>query len=125
MDLNRIYAKCRETLGGFFAIFKMVIGEIQYHMSTDLKAIFFNLQNGIQKFCQSMPSSDFPECIREDYLEALLSVKKEYHVNISIELGLQTVTIIHSGKSEEGILWQNFLMPFCRLKNMALRSVLM
>ena len=32
-----------------------------------------------------------PDCIREDYLEALLSVKKEYHVNISIELGLQTV----------------------------------
>lgn len=31
-----------------------------------------------------------PDCIREDYLDFLLSVEKEYHVKINIELGLQT-----------------------------------
>lgn len=66
-----------------------------------------------------------PDCIREDYLEALLSVKKEYHVNISIELGLQTVNYHTLREIGRGHTLANFWMPFCRLKNMALRSVLM
>lgn len=32
-----------------------------------------------------------PDCIRRDYLEVLSHIKKAYNVNISIELGLQTV----------------------------------
>ena len=32
-----------------------------------------------------------PDCISDEYLEFLLSVQKQYNINISIELGLQTV----------------------------------
>ena len=64
-----------------------------------------------------------PDCIREDYLEALLSVKKEYHVNISIELGLQTVNYHTLREIGRGHTLAEFWMPFCRLKNMAFRFV--
>ena len=31
-----------------------------------------------------------PDCIREDYLDVLKKIKEQYHLNICIELGLQT-----------------------------------
>lgn len=32
-----------------------------------------------------------PDCIRDDYLKVLENIKKEFHVDVTIELGLQTV----------------------------------
>ncbi len=45
-----------------------------------------------------------PDCISDSYLEFLSSIKKEYNINISIEMGLQTVNyhtlkIINRGHS--------------------------
>lgn len=57
-----------------------------------------------------------PDCIRDEYLDFLLSVKKEYGVEISIELGLQSVNYHTLIKVNRGHTLAEFIDAVLRIK---------
>lgn len=57
-----------------------------------------------------------PDCIRRDYLDVLDHIKKEYSVNISIELGLQTVNYHTLKKINRGHTLAEFIDAVLQIK---------
>ncbi len=57
-----------------------------------------------------------PDCINDSYLEMLAAVKDEYHVDISIELGLQTVNYHTLVKINRGHTLAEFIDATLRIK---------
>ncbi|KNF10163.1 radical SAM protein, TIGR01212 family [Gottschalkia purinilytica] len=57
-----------------------------------------------------------PDCIRDDYLEFLDNISKEYGVNISIELGLQSVNYHTLNKINRGHTLAEFIDSMIRIK---------
>ena len=57
-----------------------------------------------------------PDCIREDYLEFLNTIKEENNIEISIELGLQTVNYHTLKKINRGHTLAEFIDAVVRIK---------
>ncbi len=57
-----------------------------------------------------------PDCINDDYLEILNELKKEYKVNITIELGLQSVNYYTLDKINRGHSLAEFMDAVLRIK---------
>lgn len=51
----------------------------------------YMLEAAVQEDIVEISVSTRPDCIRKDYLDILQQIKEEYHIDICIELGLQTV----------------------------------
>ena len=67
-----------------------------------------------------------PDCIREDYLDVLNRIRETTRIQITIELGLQTVNYHTLKKNISAvILLQNILTPFFVSIDMVMISVLM
>ena len=57
-----------------------------------------------------------PDCIRDDYLEVLLDIQNTYHIDINIELGLQTVNYHTLDSINRGHGLAEFLDAVLRIK---------
>lgn len=58
-----------------------------------------------------------PDCISDEYLEFLNTIKKDYDINITIELGLQTVNYHTLKKINRGHTLAEFIDSVIRIKN--------
>ena len=58
-----------------------------------------------------------PDCIRTDYLEFLYEIQKDYHIDINIELGLQTVNYHTLDKISRGHGLAEFIDAVLQIKN--------
>lgn len=57
-----------------------------------------------------------PDCVREEYLAFLSSVSKKYHVEITLELGLQTVNYHTLSKIDRGHTLAEYIDAAIRIK---------
>ncbi|GMQ59870.1 TIGR01212 family radical SAM protein [Vallitalea sediminicola] len=57
-----------------------------------------------------------PDCINDKYLELLQNIKRKYHVNITIELGLQSVNYYTLDKINRGHSLAEFIDAVLRIK---------
>lgn len=86
LDSNMEYIKSRYKAKKFIAYF-------QNFTNTYMPIKYFKkyIKETIQKDIVGISISTRPDCIDDDYLEYLEEISKEYDLDITIELGLQTV----------------------------------
>lgn len=63
-----------------------------------------------------------PDCINDEYLEYLAKIKKDHNLEITIELGLQTVNYHTLGIINRGHTLAEFIDALLRNKNFGLRT---
>lgn len=63
-----------------------------------------------------------PDCINDKYLEYLSKVKEEYNIDITIELGLQTVNYLTLEKINRGHTLAEYIDASIRIKRYNLRN---
>ncbi len=82
------------------------------------------LQEYVRQACQkdvvAIALATRPDCIHERYLEMLLEIKEQYKVDISIELGLQTVNYHSLKKINRGHTLAEYIDAVNRIKKYGL-----
>lgn len=70
-----------------------------------------------KEYVVELSVSTRPDCIREDYLEVLSDISKQFQVDITIELGLQTANYHTLDYIERGHGLAEFIDAVLRIKN--------
>jgi len=97
---------------------KKFIAYFQNYTNTYLELEIFKnyIQDVIVPNVVEIAISTRPDCIGEEYLEFLYSIKTKYNINISIELGLQTVNYHTLLKINRGHTLAEFIDAVMRIK---------
>ncbi len=87
----------------------------------DFKA---NIQESIVEDVVGISVSTRPDCIGDEYLEYLSHIQNKYNLDITVELGLQTVNYHSLKKINRGHTLAEFIDAVLRCQNIILEPVL-
>ena len=99
------------------------IAYFQNYTNTYLKLEEFKkyIKEAIMENIVEISISTRPDCIGDEYLEFLSEIKRNYNINFSIELGLQTVNYHTLISINRGHTLAEFIDAVLRIKNMNLK----
>ncbi|MDF2676949.1 MAG: radical [Bacillota bacterium] len=97
---------------------KKFIAYFQNYTNTYLSIELFKkyIEDAIVENIVEISISTRPDCLGEEYLQYLSYIKKEYNINISIELGLQTVNYHTLIQINRGHTLADFIDAVIRIK---------
>ncbi|KGG79469.1 TIGR01212 family radical SAM protein [Caloranaerobacter azorensis] len=109
---NKAYIKKKYKANKFIAYFQNFTNTYM-----DISSFKKNINEAILDDIVEIDISTRPDCISDKYLEFLKKIKDDYGVNITIELGLQTVNYHTLKKINRGHTLAEFIDSVIRVKN--------
>ncbi|KPU27118.1 radical SAM protein [Caloranaerobacter sp. TR13] len=109
---NKAYIKKKYKANKFIAYFQNFTNT---YMDIDL--FKKNITEAILDDIVEIDISTRPDCISDEYLEFLKTIKNDYGINITIELGLQTVNYHTLKKINRGHTLAEFIDSVIRIKS--------
>ncbi|WP_069649066.1 TIGR01212 family radical SAM protein [Caloranaerobacter ferrireducens] len=109
---NKAYIKKKYKANKFIAYFQNFTNTYM-----DIDSFKKNITESILEDIVEIDISTRPDCISDKYLEFLEEIKNDYGVNITIELGLQTVNYHTLKKINRGHTLAEFIDSVIRIKS--------
>ncbi|WP_427340126.1 TIGR01212 family radical SAM protein [Caloranaerobacter sp. DY30410] len=109
---NKAYIKKKYKANKFIAYFQNFTNTYM-----DISSFKKNITEAILEDIVEIDISTRPDCISDKYLEFLKKIKDDYGVNVTIELGLQTVNYHTLKKINRGHTLAEFIDSVIRIKS--------
>lgn len=118
MDIVNQVKKNIDYIGKKYKANKFIIYFQNYTATyTDIIKLDKNIRKAIQDDVVEVCLSTRPDCVSDDCIQMLLKIKKEYNINITVELGLQSINNSTLYKINRGHTVEDFVDCVKRLKN--------
>lgn len=108
---NKAYIKKKYKANKFIAYFQNFTNTYM-----DIDSFKKNIKEAILDDIVEIDISTRPDCISDEYLEFLKTIKNDYGINITLELGLQTVNYHTLKKINRGHTLAEFIDSVIRIK---------